>query len=149
MPSLRPLHQRVSSYADREPWERAHEEAQSCFDIEERMSWGLRLFRGLMDLDSQIQARGLESFDAEAEQHLDSMVGLYRCWLGASEFYLERAKSFVGDDHEVDGLEEFEAAVEEARCLTENLALEAELPPIEELRMRVQPHNPRPDRYGD
>jgi hypothetical protein len=149
MPALRTTRRLLTAYADKESWKRDHDEAQSCRDVEEKLAWGVHIFKGLLDLEARTQSRALKDPSPEAEQLLELMPLLYQFWAEVSEFYLERAREFLGKGFAVDGLDEFQEAVEEARCLVGNLALEDEIRPIEELLGRSRPDNPRPERYGE
>ena len=72
----------------------------------------------------------------------------YRAWVAASEGFLKVGMGLSEEGHDVEGLDEFRRAVEEARYQVELWDLEAELPPIEEARRFARPENPRPARYG-
>lgn len=148
MPAIQTTRRLLSAYADTESWRRDHAEARSCLDIEEKLAWGIHVFRGLLDLESRAQSLALKNPTLEATQLLELMPVFYQLWTEASEFYLERSLTFVGTGFEVDGLDEFRETVEEARCLLGNLALEDEIRPIEDLIADAKPENPLPERYG-
>ena len=148
MTTIRTTRRLLAAYIDKEPRKGAFDEAQSCLNIEEKLAWGVPLFRGLLDLEVRIQSHPSRRPEAETALFLEMMPVLYGCWLDASEAYLEKAKGFARSGYEVGGLEAFEATVEEARCLCENLDLEDEIPPIEALSRLAKPENPRPARYG-
>ena len=149
MPAIHTTRRLLSAYADKEPWKQAHDKTQMCLDVEEKLAWGVHLFRGLVDLEARQQAHAMQRPDADAVQFLEVMPLLYQVWLDASEFFLDAARGFANCGYVVDGLEPFEATVEEARCLLENLALEDEIRVAEELISIARPENPRPDRYGE
>ncbi len=153
MATLRITRRLLSAYTDKESWKNDHKndhiEAQSCLDVEEVLAWGVTLYRGLNDMEARAQTRASGRAGTEEALMLEVMPLLYKLWLDASEFFLDRARGFVRAGYSVAGLEAFEATVEEARCLSENLGLEDEIRPIEELMARVRPENPRPGRYGD
>jgi hypothetical protein len=149
MPAIRTTRRLLSAYADREPWKEGHDEARGCLDVEEKLAWGVPIFKGLLDLEARAQAHALKGPSPEAEQLLELMPLFYQLWAEASEFYLGRARAFSESGYEVEGLDEFQATVEEARCLLGNLGLEEEIRPMEALMGLARPENPRPDRYGD
>jgi hypothetical protein len=147
MPAIRTTRRLLTAYADREPWAIDHDEAGTCLVVEEKLAWGVPLFRGLLELEARTQDRARKAPDPDAEERLELMPLFYRLWLDASEFYLGRAEEFSEKGYAVAGLDDFRMTVEEARCLLGNLALEEEIRPIEELIGRSHPENPRPERY--
>lgn len=149
MPATRTTRRLISAYADTESWRTDHAEAQSCLDVEEKLSWGVHLFRGLLDLEARTQALVLKGPTPDAGELLELMPLFYQLWTEASEFYLDRARSLLATGYAVEGLDEFQETLEEARCLLGNLGLEDQLRPIEELIADAKPENPRPERYRD
>lgn len=139
----------ISTYEKSEVWKRDHAQAMFCFDLEQVMALGLHLFRGLLDYEAGLQAaawRGNLSADDPVWAKFDPLYGR---WAVASERLLARADELAGEGFAVKDIETFRDAIEEARCMIENAALDAFALPIEEMMKRLQPENPRPDRYGD
>jgi hypothetical protein len=138
----------IEAYAESEPWKEHHDRAMLCRDIEELMTWGVHLFRGLCDLEANLQSRalarrgeGLSLDSAEFEQ-------AYRLWVTTSEGVLRLAGDLSEEGFQIDGLDKFRRIAEEARCQIELWDLEPEICPIEDALPLVRPENPRPDRYG-
>ena len=134
-------------YADKEQWKLDHYEAQSCFDMEEKMEWGVRLFGVMLDLEARVQVLALKEQDSRMAEQLAMMPVLYQLWLEASEFYLDQAQKLMMSGHKLNKLDEFQSALEEARCLVGNLNLEEQILPFEALMSKAKPTNPRPERY--
>jgi len=138
----------LSVYANKEQWETAHDEAQSCSDLEEKLAWGLKLFQTLQDQEVRLQSNAPQALSAEVQKVLEDMPRLYQLWLVASETYLGMAQDFQTKGYMVDEIKTFAETVEEVRWICESMALEEEILPFEQLRQLARPDNPRPDRYG-
>lgn len=149
MPAIRTTRRLLSAYAENEPWKTEYNRSQGCFDVEEKLAWGVPIFKGLLDLEARAQAQGLRKSSPEVDQLLELMPLFYQLWSEVSETYLKQAREFVEQGHSVEGLDEFQETVEEARCLLENLKLEENMHPIEKLIEQAKPNNPDPDRYED
>ena len=149
MPSIPTTRRLLTVYADKLPWTGNYDESKSCLDVEEKLAWGVHIFKGLLDLEARTQANALKKPTPEAEQLMESMPLFYKLWMEASEFYVERARAFQGPSYTVDGLDELQETIEEARCLLENMEVEEQIRPIEESIRESRPENPRPDRYKD
>ena len=139
----------LRAYAPEEVWKRDHERVRSCFDLEDTLAWGISLFRGLVEMDARHQERLIRRDSNLVDQNVENMTYMYQAWVMASDYYLGKAREFVALDDTVEYLEEFEATLEEARCMIGNFALEDAIPPIEELSAEARPGNPDPTRYGD
>jgi hypothetical protein len=139
----------VEAYAESQPWKEDHARAMLCGDIEEAMTWGIHLFRGLSDLEAHLQARVLRGKVAPGHFDWGEFERVYRLWVKASEGFLRLAENCVEDGLQVEGLGEFREIVEEARCQIELWDLEPEIRPLEEALPLIRPGNPRPARYGD
>ena len=149
MLTVRTTSRLLTAYADKESWQLDHGEAQTCLDVEEKLAWGVPIFRGLLDLEARAQAHAFKHPGSATDQLTDLMPLFYRLWADASEFYLRQARELVATGFAIEGLDEFAATVEEARCLVDNLNLEEQIRPIEELTHQAKPVNPRPERYRD
>jgi hypothetical protein len=140
MPAIRTTRRLLSAYAEQEPGKGIQNETLSYLDVEERLAWGVHIFRGLLDLEARAQAHALRRPSAEVELLLEVMPVFYRLWAEVSEHDLERAKESVQRGDTVEGLEQFQETLEEARCLLGTLGLE-------DLLEQARPENPRPERY--
>ena len=149
MPTIRTTSRLLTVYADKEAWRSDHDEVQSCLDVEEKLAWGVLIFRGLLEIEARTQTNALKNPSLGAEQLFDLMPLFYQLWTESSEFYLEKARELVARGYAVDGLDVFQETVEEARCLLGNMTLEERIRPIDELIGQARPDNPRPERYGD
>ncbi len=138
----------LAAYAEHEPWLRHHEEAMRCLDFEERLVWGMGLFRTLNEIEARIQAQLIQAPIDPVIAKLSDFDAYYLLWLDVSEGYLAMARKFAANGYEVPVLEEFSVMVEEARAMIENNALEHEMPSIEAARVAVKATNPDPARYG-
>ena len=100
MAAIRTTRRLLTAYADeKESCEKGgRDEAQSCLDIEERLAWGVQLFRGLMALEARTQAHALRETTAEVEQLLELMPLFYPLWIGVSERYMVSPRSSSGTD---------------------------------------------------
>lgn len=123
----------LSAYADKESWNREHDQAQLCLEVEEKLAWGIWIFQGLLDFEARIQSHALKRPGPEMNRLLDVIPTFYQRWVEESAFYLEQARQLQAAGGDVEGVEAFEATLEEARCLIGNLKLEDEIRPIEEL----------------
>ena len=138
----------LSAYAEREAWLDDHHEAMSCLDLEEKLVWGMTVFRAMNKLESTILARSVDGDNHVAVAKLADIDACYRKWLETSEYFLSLAKNFHAKEYEVKGIEDFAATVEEARSMIGNNEMEAGFPPIETLDALIRPENPDPERYG-
>jgi hypothetical protein len=148
MTENRMTHGMLSAYADREPWMRDHEEAMSCLDLEEKLVWGMTVFRTMNRIEAGLLERISEGHDGLTASKLADIDACYRLWLDVSEDYLAVAQRLLAREYEVNGLDEFRATVEEARAMVGNNALEGTLPSLETLEGYARPENPDPSRYG-
>jgi hypothetical protein len=138
----------IEAYAESEPWKEHHDRAMLCRDIEELMTWGIHLFRGLCELEANLQSRALARKGEGLGLESAEFERVYRLWVTTSEGVLRLAGDLSEDGFPVDGLDEFRRIAEEARCQIGLWDLEPEIRPIEEVLPLVRPENPRPDRYG-
>lgn len=139
----------ISTYEESEVWKRDHARAMSCLDLEQVVALGLHLFRSLLDFEARLQAAAFRG-DLSAEDPVWAELDpLYGRWAEASKRLLARADELAREGFSVSDIEAFRDAIGEARCMIENAALDAFALPIEEMMKRLQPENPRPDRYGD
>jgi hypothetical protein len=138
----------ISSYAECEPWKEHHDQAMLCWDVEEKMAWGINLLQGLSDLEARLQARVLGGREAWQKLDLAEIEQAYRSWVTGSESLLRQAEALAEQGFPLDGLAEFRGKVEEVRCQIELWDLEPEIRPIEEALPLTKPENPRPARYG-
>ncbi len=105
----------VSAYAEAEPWKEDHDTAMTGFCIEEMVSWGNRLFRGLSEDEETWHTQVFESkvaYDAEWQENL---LELFRKWLKGSERLLTQIEWLEGSGFEVRGSGEFRQNCIEAR----------------------------------
>jgi hypothetical protein len=149
MVAIRTTQRMLSAYADHDGWNAGRIEAQASMDLEEKLAWGVHIYQGLLDLEERAQSHAIRQPGAQADQLIELIPLLYQLWATTSDAYLERARMIQAQGYAVEGIDRFEATVEEARTLISNLALEEEIRPIEELLARARPDNPRPARYGD
>jgi hypothetical protein len=148
MPATGPTSRLISTYTESAPWKEDHDQAMHCSDVEVAMTWGVALFRGLCRLEANLQARVLEGREAADQIDWDEFDQAYRAWVVKSEALLQLAGGLADNGFQVNGLDEFRAAVEEGRCQIELRELEPTIRPIEEALSLVKPDNPRPARYG-
>ncbi len=139
----------ISTYEESEVWKRDHAQAMLCFDLEQVMALGLYLFRGLLDYEAGLQAAAWRGDLSADDPVWGEFEPLYERWAAASERLLARADELAGAGFALKDIEAFRGAIEEARCMIENAALDPFALPIEEMIKRLQPENPRPDRYPD
>ena len=149
MPSSNITKDLISAYANNDQWETDHFEAQKCYDLEERLSWGIRLFEGLLEFESRLQRRESGKSEAEAIETLIALPSLYQVWLSASESCLKFAEEFVSKGYQLADLEAFRKAVMEARWICESAAIEEEIQPYDKVLEQLAPDNPDWERYGD
>jgi hypothetical protein len=148
MPAIRTTRRLIKAYAESEPWKESHDRAMLSYEIEELITWGIHLFRGLTDLEATLQSRALAKKEAPDDRDWSEFEGAYRMWVSASNMILAPASELVEEGFQVDGLNEFRRIAEEARCQIELWDLEPEIRPIEEALPSIRPENPRPTRYG-
>jgi hypothetical protein len=149
MSTIRTTRRLLNAYADEgESWKGEHDQAQSCLEVQEKLAWGVHLFRGLMAVEARAQAYALRESTTEVVQLLEIMPVFYQLWIAVSERYLRTAQELIQTGFAVEGLDELREALEEARCMLGNLELEEEIPSIEELLGRARPDCPRPGRYA-
>lgn len=139
----------IVAYTGNERWKSDHIEAQLCFDVEESMAWGVRLFEGLKEFDARLESRALAKFDETVPRELDELASLYLMWLQGSEVGLSLAKDFASKGYSLAEFDAFEKAVLEARWICESAAIESQMQPYRESLDRLRPENPNPSRYGD
>jgi hypothetical protein len=138
----------IQTYAESDPRTEGHDRAMWCRAIEEILGWGIRLLRGLAEIEAELQARALGGKVAPSDPVWAEHDRAYRSWVAGSEGFLKAATELSEEGYDVHDLDEFRRAVEEARCQVELWELESELPTIEEMRPLARPQNPRPARYG-
>jgi hypothetical protein len=119
-----------------------------CRDLEETMTWGITLFRGLNEMEGWLQARVLGGREGLHQLDQSEFERAYRLWVTASETILRFAEELAREGFSVEGLDTVRGITEEARCQVELWDFEPEIRPIEEVRPLVRPENPRPGRYG-
>ena len=129
----------LAAYAEHEPWLRHHEEAMRCLDFEERLVWGMGLFRTLNEIEARIQAQLIKMPVDPAIAKLPDFDACYIRWLEVSEGYLATARGFASSGYEIPVLEEFSVMVEEARAMIENNSLEHEMPSIDRATSSARP----------
>ena len=148
MPAFQTTNRLIRVYAESEPWTEHHDRAMFCRSLEEVLGWGVIIRRRLAEIEVILQAQALEGEVPSSHPIWAEYDKLYRLWVVASEGFLKHGTELAEEGYEVDGLDEFRRALEEARCQVELWDLEAELPAIEEMRPFARPENPRPARYG-
>ena len=136
----------VMAYAD--SWKNDHVEAMACFDIQEKIQWGIFVYRFLSAVASSLQASVLRSPGSVPDTAFDEMRVSFQYWLQASCSYRLRIDPFVRSGYQIDGLEDFDLAIEEAEAVIGNGEVANELPPIEALMPLFRPENPDLARYG-
>lgn len=105
----------VSAYAEAEPWKEDHDTAMICFSVEQMVSWGNRLFRGLCEDDEIWQTHVLESNVAYDSDWQENLLDLFRKWRRGSERLLTQIEWLEGSGFEVRGSSEFRRNCIEAR----------------------------------
>ena len=120
---------RLAAYAHEEPWK----EARDCFLLEQRLAWGVSMFRRLVEREGQLQREAI----GKPTPALDAFFALtplfYAAWVKASENHLARAEAFEGLGYAVDGIEEFRQTLEEAQTLVGLLECESDIPSMPQL----------------
>lgn len=153
MSSIRTTSRLILAYAQTgfEEWKSDHDLAMVCRDVEEAITWGIQLFRGLTKIEAGLQAEVCRSQLSEAQYGplYASIANDYQRLFETFEKILETEEKLGRFGYALDGVEEFHEVAEEARCVVDSMELESKVRPIEELIPWAKPDNPRPERYGD
>lgn len=129
----------LDAYAEQdEAWKADFHEAQACLDLEEKLSWGISLLRGLADLEANLQRAVLDRPNSSTDTLLEYIPAFYEMWLNASERHRKTCEDFLSLGYKVSSLDDFQLTVEEGRGIVGNLALEEQIRPIEDLLALVQ-----------
>jgi hypothetical protein len=97
----------ISAYAEIEPWKEDHDEAMVCFHVEDAISWGNVLFKGLSEEDAAWHTYVLESKIEYDEAYQKELLEAYQAWLGASMRLLPLVERLEESGFEVRGSEQF------------------------------------------
>jgi hypothetical protein len=106
----------ISAYAETETWKDQHDKAVLCFEIEEFIAWGNRIFQGLSEDDAHWH--GSVFFNQKVSFSkclLEKLEQLYRDWLTASERIMSTIGDLEGWGFEIRGVEEFRRNCREVR----------------------------------
>lgn len=121
-----------------EAWRRNHEEAMECQDLEEYVSYGISLLRGLQEMDEE--AAGKTGDPAT----MAAFGQLYQQWLAPTAALLSRLEDFKSRGYDVPVLHELRVACAEIKALLsiDTERLQRPFVPgrsVEDIRARVQP----------
>jgi hypothetical protein len=105
----------VSAYAGIEPWKDDHDNAMVCFHIEDAVSWGNVLFKGLSEEDATWHTYVLESKIEYDESHQKELLEAYRTWLETSMRLLSFVERLEESGFEVRGSGELRRNCAEAK----------------------------------
>ena len=145
MPTSSTTYRLISTYAAQEPWKEHHDRAILCRDVEETITWGIYLFRGLTELEAHLQALALRG--AGAVPDWSEFERAYRLWVTASESMLLVAETLAAEGFPIDDLAKLHEIAEEARCQVDLWDLEPEIRPLLSAAL-AQAGQPPTARYG-
>jgi hypothetical protein len=137
MPVIRATRELISTYSQCVPWKEQEDRVMACWDLEERMAWGIKLFRGVADFESRLQSHAFRGITSSVDRVWQEVEQVYCLWTGASEKLLRAAEKLAQEGFTVDGLSEFRATLEQARSRLGFPDLEPETRPITD----TAPHN--------
>src|SRR5688572_10091585 len=105
----RPVHRQLEVYQD--SWQRDHNEAMACRDVEDTLAVGISLFHLLERAERSWRDRvfrGAEDYSGEQDE---AIQGLYRAWLQVSAEVRDAVPDFENRFGSVDGAAEFRECV--------------------------------------
>ncbi len=137
----------LAAYTQAEPWKADHDAAMQCFEMEEILAVGDLALRLIFHRDAAWQEH-VASGKIPYKKDEDVQIGdFYKSWVEVSERMLSVIKALADVGFVVNGADDFELQLEEARSLLDSRILETEMRPVEDILPLVK-GNPRPERYG-
>jgi hypothetical protein len=111
----------VQGYADDcEAWKDQHEKAMECFDCEDFLARGLRLFRFIESSDAKLrEADALGVFNYSSELY-EAVTELYRAWLIPCDHADAWIRKMNGAGYAPGNLAEFRDTCEQVRATLED-----------------------------
>jgi hypothetical protein len=140
---IRATRELIGSYARLAPSQDQHDRVMACWDVEERMAWGVRLFRGVAEVEARLQSHAFRGVTSCVDRVWAEIGQVYRMWTVASLKLLREAERLAHEGFSVEGLAEFRAILEQARDQLGRGDLEPELRLAEEgLALAKQENSP-------
>jgi len=140
----------LSTYANQvDEWKDGHDEAQFYFDLQDRLDWGITLYKKLLNLEERLQVYAF-STKGQGEEGLNAiMPDLYQVWLKAADLCRNQAQEFRKRGYVVHGVDDLEECVEDAKGKQELMEFEKRIPRMDDLKAKASHACPLPARYND